>query len=75
MVPLHGWLPEVIEEAPPGASLMLLGIVTGLGPYLLVRVGLGAMPEGARWAGSSIAALGVLLGRLRRAVRDGPARP
>lgn len=60
VVPLHGWLPEVIEEAPAGAGILITGIVTGLGPYLLVRVGLGAMPEGARWAGPSIAALGVL---------------
>ncbi len=60
VVPLHGWLPDVIEEAPVGAAIFVTGIVTGLGPYLLVRVGLGAMPEGARWAGASIAALGVL---------------
>jgi NADH-quinone oxidoreductase subunit M len=60
VVPLHGWLPAVLEEAPAGAALFLVGIVTSLGPYLLVRVGLGAMPEGARWAGASIAALGVL---------------
>jgi NADH-quinone oxidoreductase subunit M len=60
VVPLHGWLPEVIEEAPAGAGIFITGIVTGLGPYLLVRVGLGALPEGARWAGASIAALGVL---------------
>ena len=60
VVPLHGWMPEVLEEAPPGVSLMLAGIVTSLGPYLLVRVGLGAVPEGARWAGASIAALGVV---------------
>lgn len=60
VVPLHGWLPEALEEAPAGAGIMLAGIVTSLGPYLLVRVGLSAMPEGARWAGASIAALGVL---------------
>ncbi len=60
VVPLHGWLPEVLEEAPPGAAVMLAGVVTGLGPYLLVRVGLGAVPEGARWAGPWIASLGVL---------------
>ena len=60
VVPLHGWLPELLEEAPAGAAIFVTGIVTGLGPYLLVRVGLGAMPEGARWAGASIAALGVL---------------
>jgi NADH-quinone oxidoreductase subunit M len=60
VVPLHGWMPEVLEEAPPGAGLLLAGIATSLGPYLLVRVGLGAVPEGARWAGSSIAVLGVV---------------
>jgi NADH-quinone oxidoreductase subunit M len=60
MVPLHGWLPEALEEASPGVSILLAGVVTSLGPYLLVRVGLGAMPEGARWAGASLAALGAL---------------
>jgi NADH-quinone oxidoreductase subunit M len=60
IVPLHGWLPEALEEAPAGAGIMLAGVVTSLGPYLLVRVGLASMPEGARWAGASISALGVL---------------
>lgn len=60
VVPLHGWLLAAIEEAPAGAAVFLVGIVTSLGPYVLIRVGLGAMPEGARWAGASIAALGVL---------------
>jgi len=59
IVPLHGWLPEVVEEAPPGAGIVAAGLFTALGPYLLVRVGLGAMPEGARWAGPALAALGV----------------
>jgi NADH-quinone oxidoreductase subunit M len=60
IVPLHGWLPEALEEAPPGVAILLAGVVAALGPYLLIRVGLGAMPEGARWAGASMAALGVL---------------
>jgi NADH-quinone oxidoreductase subunit M len=60
LVPLHGWLPDALEEAPPGVAILLGGVVVALGPYLLVRVGLGAMPEGARWAGASMAALGVL---------------
>ena len=60
LVPLHGWLPETLEEAPPGAAILLSGVVVAAGPYLLMRVGLGAMPEGARWAGASMAALGVL---------------
>jgi NADH-quinone oxidoreductase subunit M len=60
LVPLHGWLPEVLEEAPPAAAIATAGAVVALGPYLLVRVGLGAMPEGARWASAVMAALGVL---------------
>jgi NADH-quinone oxidoreductase subunit M len=60
IVPLHGWLVDVLAEAPAGAAMMVGGLVVMLGPYLLVRVGLGAIPEGARWAASSISALGVL---------------
>ncbi|MGA7120688.1 MAG: NADH-quinone oxidoreductase subunit M [Polyangiaceae bacterium] len=60
IVPLHGWLADVLAEAPPGAAVMVAGVVVAFGPYLLVRVGLGAVPEGARWAASSISALGVL---------------
>jgi NADH-quinone oxidoreductase subunit M len=60
IVPLHGWLPEVLEEAPPAAAIATASGVVALGPYLLIRVGLGAMPEGARWASAAIAALGVL---------------
>jgi NADH-quinone oxidoreductase subunit M len=60
IVPLHGWLVDVLEAAPAGAAVVVAGGVVALGPYLLVRVGLGSIPEGARWAGSSIAAVGVL---------------
>jgi NADH-quinone oxidoreductase subunit M len=60
IVPLHGWLPEALEEAPPAVAVLVAGAVVALGPYVLVRVGLGAMPEGARWASASLAALGVL---------------
>ncbi len=60
LVPLHGWLPDALAEGPAGASIVIGGIVVALGPYLLVRVGLGAVPEGARWAGPSIAAFGAI---------------
>jgi NADH-quinone oxidoreductase subunit M len=60
IVPLHGWLVDAIEEAPVGAAVMTAGVVVALGPYLLVRVGYGAVPEGARWAASVISVLGVL---------------
>jgi NADH-quinone oxidoreductase subunit M len=60
LVPLHGWLPDVIEQSPAGVGIVVAGAVLTLGPYLLVRVGLGAVPEGARWAGASVAALGAI---------------
>jgi NADH-quinone oxidoreductase subunit M len=60
VVPMHGWLPDVLEEGPAGAAIVVGGVVVALGPYLLLRVGFGAVPEGARWMGPSIAALGVL---------------
>jgi NADH-quinone oxidoreductase subunit M len=60
LVPLHGWLVDALEEAPTGCGILVAGAAVAIGPYLLARVGLAAMPEGARWAGSSIAAFGAL---------------
>ncbi|HEY4016479.1 MAG TPA: NADH-quinone oxidoreductase subunit M [Polyangiaceae bacterium] len=60
VVPLHGWLVDTLEEAPAGAAIMVGGVVVAFGPYLLLRVGYGAVPEGTRWATSCISALGTL---------------
>jgi NADH-quinone oxidoreductase subunit M len=60
LVPLHGWLSDALADGAAGAAIVIGGVVVSLGPYLLLRVGLGAMPEGARWAGPSIAALGAI---------------
>ncbi len=54
------WLPDVLERAPAAAAAFLGGVVVVLGPYLVTRVGVGAVPEGARWAGPAIATLGAL---------------
>jgi NADH-quinone oxidoreductase subunit M len=60
VLPLHGWLPDALEESPAGASILISGVAVALGPYLLVRIGMGAVGEGARWAGPWVATLGVL---------------
>lgn len=60
LVPLHGWLPDVLEQSSPGTGILVAGAVLPLGPYLLLRVGLGAVPEGARWAGASVATLAAI---------------
>jgi NADH-quinone oxidoreductase subunit M len=59
-VPLHGWLPDALEHGAASAGVLAAGAVVALGPYLLLRVGLGAIPEGARWLAPSIATFGVL---------------
>ncbi len=66
-LPLHGWLPDAIEESPAGAAILIGGAAVVLGPYLLVRVGLGVMGEAAPWAGpwvATIGAIGALYGAL-----------
>ena len=60
LVPLHGWLPAALEEGPAGAAIVIAGVTVALGPYLLLRIGLGALPEAAHWAGPSIAVVGVI---------------
>jgi NADH-quinone oxidoreductase subunit M len=60
VVPLHGWLPDALEESPAGAAIVISGAAVALGPYLLVRIGMGAVGEGAQWAGPWVATLGVL---------------
>jgi NADH-quinone oxidoreductase subunit M len=60
LVPLHGWLPDALEESSAGPAIFLASAVVALGPYLLLRVGFEALPEGARWAASSVAALGAV---------------
>jgi NADH-quinone oxidoreductase subunit M len=60
LAPLHGWLPDALEEGPAGAGILLGSAVVALGPILLLRVGLEALPEGARWAAPSVAALGAV---------------
>jgi NADH-quinone oxidoreductase subunit M len=60
VLPLHGWLPDALEESPAGAAMLISGASVALGPYLLVRIGMGAVGEGAAWAGPWVATLGVL---------------
>jgi NADH-quinone oxidoreductase subunit M len=58
LVPLHAWLPDALEDGPASAAIVLGGIVVALGPYLLVRVGLAALPDGARLGSPWLAAVG-----------------
>lgn len=55
--PLHGWLADVIEEAPTAMAMVVAG---KLGLYSLFRFNLGLFPAQAREAAPVLVALGVV---------------
>jgi NADH-quinone oxidoreductase subunit M len=46
--PLHTWLPDAHTEAPTVGSVILAGVLLKMGTYGLIRVAVGAAPDGAR---------------------------
>ncbi|HET6531814.1 MAG TPA: NADH-quinone oxidoreductase subunit M [Actinoplanes sp.] len=57
--PLHTWLPDAHTEAPTVGSVILAGVLLKMGTYGLIRVGVGAAPEGAAWAAPVLGILAV----------------
>jgi NADH-quinone oxidoreductase subunit M len=45
--PLHTWLPDAHTEAPTVGSVILAGVLLKMGTYGLIRVAVGAAPDGA----------------------------
>ncbi len=60
MWPLHTWLPDAHTEAPTVGSVLLAGVLLKMGTYGLVRVAVGAAPDGARRAAPALGVLAVL---------------
>jgi len=54
LVPLHPWLPDAVEQARPAASVLLVGVLDGIGLYGMVRFCVGITPGGATWAAYAI---------------------
>ncbi|HOB05518.1 MAG TPA: NADH-quinone oxidoreductase subunit M [Propionibacteriaceae bacterium] len=50
MVPLHTWLPDVAEQATPGSSTLLVGVLDKIGTFGMIRLCLGIFPETSRMA-------------------------
>lgn len=50
MVGLHTWLPDTAEQATPGASTMLVGILDKIGTFGMIKVCLMVFPEASTWA-------------------------
>jgi NADH-quinone oxidoreductase subunit M len=60
LVPLHGWFIDVIGDVPAPVSAVVVGVVMKAGVYGLLRVSFGVLPDGSRWAATTIVACGVI---------------
>jgi NADH-quinone oxidoreductase subunit M len=57
--PLHTWLPDAHTEAPTVGSVILAGVLLKMGTYGLIRVAVGAAPDGARAVAPTLGVLAV----------------
>lgn len=47
---LHTWLPDTAEQATPGTSTLLVGILDKIGTFGMIKICLQAFPEATQWA-------------------------
>lgn len=60
MVPVHTWLPDTAEQATPGASTLLVGILDKIGTFGMLRLCLGLFPQASEWATPVVLVLAVI---------------
>lgn len=60
MVPVHTWLPDTAEQATPGTSVLLIGVLDKIGTYGMIALVLPLFPEASRWAAPVICVLAVV---------------
>ena len=60
MVPLHTWLPDTAEQATPGTSVLLIGVLDKIGTYGMISLVLPLFPEASAWAAPVIVVLAVV---------------
>lgn len=59
-VPFHTWLPTTHEAAETGTNMIIGGILTKTGAYVLLRIGVGLLPEEVHRYGVLLAVFGVI---------------
>lgn len=60
MVPVHTWLPDTAEQATPGTSVLLIGVLDKIGTYGMITLVLPLFPEASTWAAPVILALAIV---------------
>ncbi len=59
-VPFHTWFPTTSETADTGTNMIVGGILTKTGAFVLIRYGVGLFPDQVQLAGTAIAVIGVI---------------
>ncbi|WP_130866135.1 NADH-quinone oxidoreductase subunit M [Acidipropionibacterium timonense] len=60
MVPVHTWLPDAAEQANPGASTLLVGLLDKIGTLGMLRLCLGLFPQASHWATPFVLVLAII---------------
>lgn len=60
LVPFHGWVRDALAEAPVGVAVIVAGAMTRLGGYVLLRILVVGLSDGARLVAPVIAGLAAL---------------
>lgn len=60
MVPVHTWLPFAAEQATPGSSTLMVGILDKIGTFAMIRFCIGLFPEASAWVAPVMIVLALL---------------
>ena len=60
MVPVHTWLPDAAQQAPPGALVLIVGVLDKVGTFGMLRFCLELFPGAAEWATPVVLGFAVL---------------
>jgi NADH-quinone oxidoreductase subunit M len=60
MFPVHTWLADTTEKAPPGTSVLLACILPQLGTFGMLRFCLGLLPDASQWATPVVVVLALI---------------
>ena len=60
MVPLHTWLPTAAEQATPGSSTLMVGVLDKIGTFAMIKFCIGLFPEASNWIAPVMIALALI---------------